>query len=422
MKYRASRDFAQLMDQNDALREYRGRFHIPPGQQRAEVIYFCGHSLGLQPRLARDLVNNELDVWETLAVRGHFEGPHPWKYYHELLTDSSARLVGALPSEVVVMNSLTVNLHLMLVSFYQPRLDRGKILIEAQTFPSDRYALASHLRLHGFDPDTDLIVVQPEPGEDCVSTDRLLEVIAEQGENIALVLLSGVHYATGQQLDLRALTRAAHDQGCRMGVDLAHAVGNVQLRLHEWDVDFAVWCTYKYLNGGPGNIGGCFVHERHADHLGPRLAGWWGHDQQTRFQMPDTFLPESGAEGWQLSNPPILPLAALRASLQIFDEVGLEALRTKSKLLTGYLEFLMDQLHSPRVRQITPRDPSQRGCQLSYRVIGDDRRLQAFLQAHDVLTDWREPDILRLVPVPLYNSFTEVYEAVEILKQGVAHL
>lgn len=416
MKFRASRDFAHLMDNNDPLREYRARFHIPPGQKRSECIYFCGHSLGLQPRLARDWVNAELDAWEQLGVRGHFEGPHPWKYYHELLTASMARLVGAKPVEVVVMNSLTVNLHLMMVSFYRPSLARPRILIEANAFPSDRYAMASQLRFHKFDPQLDLIEVQPRAGATCVNSEDILQAIEDNGEDIALILLGAVNYASGQLLDIRSITRAAHEKGCLVGLDLAHAAGNVVLKLHDWDVDFAVWCTYKYLNGGPGNLGGCFVHERHADNDYPRFAGWWGHDQQTRFQMPPQFLPEQGAEGWQLSNPAILPLAALRASMQIFDEVSMEKLRSKSRLLTGYLEFLLRQLKDDRLQILTPSDLSQRGSQLSLRVAEADRALHKTLMSQDLICDWREPDILRLAPVPLYNTFSEVYEAVELIR------
>lgn len=413
MKYRASREFAQLMDTNDPLREYRSRFHIPPGNTRSETVYLCGHSLGLQPRLARDRVIEELDVWEQLAVKGHFEGPHPWMYYHELLTESMARLVGAKAGEVVVMNSLTVNLHLMMVPFYRPTFDRPKILIERNAFPSDHYAVASQMRFHRFDPEQDLILVDPDE-RGCVSTEQILEAIERHGEDIALVLLGGVSYFSGQVLDMRAITRAAHQKGCIVGLDLAHAVGNVVLKLHEWDVDFAVWCTYKYLNSGPGNLGGCFVHERHADNDRPRFAGWWGHDQSSRFQMPEHFRPELGAEGYQLSNPAILPLAAMRSSMQIFDELTMDKLRSKSKLLTGYLEFLLDKI--PGIEMITPQDPSQRGCQISLAVEGADKSLYTGLKSRDILCDWREPNILRMAPVPLYNSFTDVYDAVEALK------
>lgn len=420
MKYRASREFAQLMDLNDPLREARARFYIPGGQQRKESVYLCGHSLGLQPRLARDLVNNELDYWQELGVKAHFEAPNPWKYYHELLSDPMARLVGAQSSEVVVMNSLTVNLHLMMVSFYTPSLDRGKILIEANAFPSDRYAVASQLSFHKFDPEHDLIQVRPSAGHSDVSSEDILAALEEHGHEIALLLLGGVNYFSGHLLDLRTITRAAHEKGCLVGLDLAHAAGNVILKLHDWDVDFAVWCSYKYLNGGPGNLGGCFVHQRHAETDRPRFAGWWGHDQQTRFKMPEHFQPESGAEGWQLSNPAILPLAALRASMDIFDEVGMDSLRSKSRMLTGYLEFLVDQLKSERICQITPRDAAARGCQLSFEIAGADRSLYQFLLNQDIVGDWREPNVLRLAPVPLYNSFLEVYEAVEALKRGLA--
>ncbi len=419
MRYRASREFAQLMDSNDPLREYRSRFYLPPGKARSESIYLCGQSLGLQPHQAREYVNAELDAWQTLAVRAHFESTNPWKYYHELLTDSMAKLVGAKPVEVVVMNSLTVNLHLMMVSFYQPTLDRCKILVEGNAFPSDRYAVESQLRFHKFDPEHDLIVVEPAEGEEGVSTERILEAIETHGEDIALVMLGGVNYFSGHLLDLRAITRAAHDKGCLVGIDLAHAAGNVVLKLHEWEVDFAAWCSYKYLNGGPGNLSGCFVHERHSETTRPRFAGWWGHDQQSRFQMPDDFRPAQGAEGWQLSNPAILPLAALRASMNIFDEVGMEQLRAKSRLLTGYLEYLLEQIDSPQIRQITPKDPSQRGCQISLRVADADKSIHKALMEQDVICDWREPDILRLAPVPLYNSFMDVYEGLEALKKGL---
>ncbi len=421
MKFRASRDFAKLMDANDPLRECRSNFHIPSGQSRKESVYLCGHSLGLQPKLARDMVNAELDYWEDLGVRGHFEAPNPWMYYHELLSEPMAKLVGADKDEVVIMNSLTVNLHLMMVSFYRPTLDRPKILIEGQAFPSDQYAVASQLSFHGFDPARDLIRVAPDPDSQCVSTERILEALENHGEDIALVLLGGVSYFSGQVLDMRAITRLAHEKGCLVGLDLAHAIGNVVLKLHEWDVDFAVWCTYKYLNGGPGNLGGCFVHQRHADQGYPRFAGWWGHDQQSRFQMPDQFEPTNGAEGWQLSNPAILPLAALRASMQIFDNFTMEQLRSKSRLLTSFLEFLIQSQNGETIRLITPEDPSQRGCQLSLQVAGADRSLFQALIAQDIICDWREPNILRMAPVPLYNTFEDVFDAASALQTCISH-
>lgn len=418
MKYRTQRSFAELMDNNDVLHEYRSRFHLPPGQRhRSQSIYFCGHSLGLQPKLARDKINAELDYWEQLGVKGHFEAPTPWVSYHESLTQSMANLVGALPHEVVIMNSLTVNLHLMMVSFFQPNEERCKILIEAQAFPSDRYAMVSQLQHHGLDPERHLIEVQPAPGEDRVSTERLLEAIETHGDEVALVLLGGVSYFSGQVLHMRALTKAAHDKGCLIGIDLAHAAGNVVLKLHEWDVDFAVWCTYKYLNGGPGSVGACFVHERHGDNALGRFAGWWGHNKATRFKMPPDFDPIPGAEGWQLSNPPVLALAALRASMDIFEEVGMDALRTKSKLLTGYLAFLLEK--QPTVRVITPKEPSERGGQLSLQIQGANRSLYEYLMAKDLICDWREPNIIRMAPVPLYNTFSEVFDAAEELNTGL---
>lgn len=421
MKYRNQRSFAELMDNNDVLHEYRSRFHLPPGHKhRSQSIYLCGHSLGLQPKLARDKINAELDYWEQLGVKGHFDAPTPWMSYHESLTQSMATLVGALPQEVVVMNSLTVNLHLMMVSFFQPREERCKILIEAHAFPSDRYAVVSQLQHHGLDPEHDLIEVQPAPDEDRVSTERLLAAIETHGDDVALVLLGGVSYFSGQVLDMRALVRAAHEKGCLIGIDLAHAAGNMVLKLHDWNVDFAVWCTYKYLNGGPGSVGACFVHERHGQASLNRFAGWWGHDKATRFKMPPDFSPIPGAEGWQLSNPPVLALAALRASMEVFDEVGMEALRTKSKLLTGYLAFLFEKQSAIRV--ITPKEPSERGCQLSLQIAGADRSLYEYLMAKDVICDWREPNIIRMAPVPLYNTFSEVYDAAEELSTGLSTL
>lgn len=416
MKYKAALDFAQTMDANDPLREFRSRFFIPPGQTRPESIYLCGHSLGLQPRSTPAYLEEELKDWQTLAVKAHFEAPHPWMYYHELVTDSLARLTGAEPAEVVAMNSLTTNLHLMMVSFYRPSLDRHKILIEGPAFPSDRYAMASQIRFHGFDPESSLLELMPVAGEGGVSTQQVLEVLEEQGEDLALLLLSPVNFNSGQLLDIRAITRLAQSKGCKVGLDLAHSIGNVILKLHAWEVDFAVWCSYKYLNAGPGGIGGCFVHSRYAEEPLPRFAGWWGHNQQTRFQMPQEFDPIPGVEAWQLSNPPILCLAALRASLALFDEVGMERLRAKSRLLTGYLEFLLQELLPQRFQQLTPSDPSQRGCQLSLRI-AEGRSVQAALEAQDIICDWREPDILRLAPVPFYNTFSEVFQTVEALRK-----
>lgn len=415
MKYRDNKEFAKLMDQNDPLKELRQSFLFPQYQGK-DMYYFCGHSLGLQPKAASEYVAQELEAWKTMAVEAHFKSKNPWMYYHELLTHSMARLIEAKPVEVVTMNSLTTNLHLMMVSFYQPTLDKGKILIEDQAFPSDRYAVESHMRTRGFDPEHELLLAKPLEGESFVSTDAIVDMIQKHGDTIDLVLLGAVNYFTGQSLDIRRIVREAHAKECKVGLDLAHAIGNTRLKLHDWNVDFAVWCTYKYLNGGPGNVGGCFVHERHAEDPWPRYAGWWGHDQQTRFKMPDQFVPTPGAEGWQLSNPPILPLAALRASMDIFDQASMEKLRAKSKLLTGYLEFLMGKLNTDDITQITSDDPSQRGCQLSFEIGPKHRDLNNALKAHGVICDWREPNTLRIAPVPLYNSFMDVWQAVQIIK------
>jgi kynureninase len=375
-----------------------------------DCVYLCGHSLGLQPKPTRDYIEQELRDWERFGVGGHLHAHNPWLPYHELLTEPLAHLVGARPSEVVAMNSLTVNLHLMMVSFYRPTRERHKILIEANAFPSDQYALKSQIRHHGYDPATSLVEIAPRLGEASIRTEDIVELLAREGEQIALVMLSGVNYYSGQAFELPRITEAAHARNCIVGFDLAHAAGNLCLELHDWNVDFAVWCSYKYLNGGPGSIAGCFVHERHAKNVEiPRFAGWWGHDKQTRFRMGPDFLAIPSAEGWQLSNPSILSAAALRASVDIFDEVGMERLRAKSEALAGYLEFLLDCAGSDKFSIITPHDPAQRGAQLSLSVKHNGRAICDGLGKQGVICDWREPDILRVAPVPLYNSFSDVY-------------
>jgi kynureninase len=410
-----SQSFALEMDAKDPLAKYRDCFYIPKTKTGDDCIYLCGNSLGLQPKTVRAYVEQELEDWEMLGVEGHFHAKHPWMPYHELLTGQTARLVGAKPVEVVAMNTLTVNLHLMMVSFYRPTPQRHKIVIEAHAFPSDQYAVKSQIRFHGFDPSTSLIELAPRRGEDTMQTQDIEALIEREGKAIALIMLGGVNYATGQLFEMDRITKAGHAKGCVVGFDLAHAAGNVILKLHDWNVDFAVWCTYKYLNAGPGSIAGCFVHERHANNPDlPRFTGWWGHDKKTRFLMGPDFHFIPGAEGWQLSNPPILPLAALRASMDIFDEVGMEKIRTKSVLLTGYLEFLLDQYRHENFCVITPRDPQQRGAQLSIRVRKNARALCERLAARGVICDWREPDIIRAAPAPLYNSFLEVHRFVEI--------
>lgn len=401
---------AAALDAADPLRDFRDAFLLPLHGDTPQA-YFAGNSLGLQPKDARAHVEQVLEKWATEAVEGHFTGDAQWLDYHALVRDGLARVVGAQPAEVVAMNSLTVNLHLMLVSFYRPTRERPAILLEAGSFPSDRYALESQMRFHGFDPATNLIEVDPDEADGTVSMAAIERAIATHGHRLALVLWPGVQYRTGQAFDLKEITRLGHAVGATVGFDLAHAVGNLPLRLHDDGADFAVWCHYKYLNAGPGAVAGAFVHDRHARTDRPRFAGWWGHDEATRFRMGPQFLPTPGAEGWQLSNPPILSLAPLRASLDLFDRATMPALRAKSERLTGYLEQLIDANLRDVLHVVTPRDPQQRGCQLSLRVIGGralGRDLFKHLAARGVLGDWREPDVIRISPVPLYNRFADV--------------
>ncbi|MGQ4584227.1 kynureninase [Lysobacter sp. F60174L2] len=404
-------DLARSRDAADPLPTLRAEFHVPRHGD-GEQAYFVGNSLGLQPRGARTQVEDVLDKWSMEAVEGHFRGNSQWMSYHHLMSESLARLVGAQPQEVVAMNSLTANLHLMMVSFYRPTSERPAILIEAGSFPSDRYAVESQIRFHGFDPATDLIELTPDLPGGLFSMEAIERAITEHGPRLALVLWPGVQYRTGQAFDLAAIARLAHDAGALCGLDLAHAVGNTELALHDGSADFAVWCHYKYLNSGPGAVAGCFVHERHARNGDlPRFAGWWGHDAATRFQMGPQFVPTPGAEGWQLSNPPILGLAPLRASLDLFDRVGMPALRTKSLRLTGYLEALIERHLGDTLEVLTPTAPEQRGCQLSIRVRGgheQGRALFGYLSDNGVLGDWREPDVIRISPAPLYNTHEDV--------------
>ena len=398
------------MDARDSLVHFRERFHFPKTKSGRDCIYLCGHSLGLQPKTASSYLDQELRNWADLGVEGHFHARTPWISYHRLLTEQTSVLVGAEPAEVVVMNTLTMNLHLMMASFYRPSSQRHKILIERGAFPSDQYAVKSQIRFHGFDPASSLLELTPRDGESCMRDDDIELLIDREGESIALILLGGLNYATGQVFDMGGITKTGQRKGCAVGFDLAHAAGNVPLRLHDWGPDFAVWCNYKYLNGGPGCVGGCFVHERHSRAWDlPRFAGWWGHEDATRFQMGPDFHPMAGAEGWQLSNHPILALAPLRASLEIFAEAGMERLRAKSASLTGYLEFLLDQQASSKFSIITPRERERRGAQLSIRVPNDGRGLCDRLAAEGTIGDWREPDTYRVAAVPLYNSFQDVY-------------
>jgi len=400
----------------NSIRNFRSRFHIPKSADGSEAVYFTGNSLGLQPKTTRKYIEEELEDWASLGVEGHLHARHPWLPYHEFVTEPMARVVGALPSETVVMNSLTVNLHLMMVSFYRPSGGRRKIVIEKGAFPSDQYAVESQLKFHGFGKDS-LIELAPREGEACLRTEDVIETIERNGEEIALVMMGGVNYYTGQAFDMKAITEAGHRVGAVVGFDLAHAAGNLELRLHDWNVDFAVWCSYKYLNAGPGGIAGAFVHERHSRAFElPRFAGWWGHNKQTRFLMGPDFDPLPGAEGWQLSNPPIFQLAALRASLEIFEEAGMANLRSASIELTGRLEMLLKEIDNDRISIITPGDPSQRGCQLSIRVREADKSLFEAITARGVVADWRVPDVIRVAPVPLYNDLTDVSRFAEILR------
>lgn len=420
MKYRPDAAFAAEMDAQDPLAKFRAQFHIPQHEGR-DCIYFCGNSLGLQPKAVEGAMAQELADWKNLGVEGHFHGKHPWMPYHEFVAENAAYVVGAKASEVVMMNGLTANLHLMMVSFYRPTKARYKILIEYTPFPSDIYAVQSQAKFHGFDPADAIIEMKPRGGEHTLRQEDIEEVIAREGQSIALILIGGVHYYTGQFFDIARITEAGHKQGCMVGFDLAHAAGNVLLKLHDWNVDFACWCSYKYLNSGPGAVAGVFVHERHAKSFDlPRFAGWWGNDKSVRFKMGPHFQPMEGAEGWQLSNPPIFALAPARVSLDIFREAGMENLRKKSAQLTGYLEFLLHGLKLASLKIMTPANDAERGCQLSITVQGNGRKVFEALQKAGVVCDWREPDCIRVAPVPLYNSFTDVYRFVEIFKGAAA--
>ncbi|MFZ0872182.1 MAG: kynureninase [Rhodanobacter sp.] len=423
-KFEANLDWARAQDAADPLRSFRDEFLIPPHQGHdnlpVESVYFCGNSLGLQPRAVREAVNAELDYWGELGVEGHFKGRLPWMDYHEFVRDDLAAVVGALPTEVVAMNTLGVNLHLMMVSFYRPTKERPAILIEAGAFPTDRYAVESQIRYHGFDPASSLIELEADEPNGLVSIAAIERVLAEHGSRIALVMLPGVQYRNGQVFDLKAITELGHQHGCVVGFDLAHAVGNLPLQLHDSGADFAIWCSYKYLNSGPGAVGGAFVHERHAQAVLPRFAGWWGHDKTTRFQMGPQFVPTPGADGWQLSNPPILALAPLRVSLQIFRRAGMQALREKSLKLTGYLEWLVCTQLSDVLEIVTPEDPQRRGAQLSIRVIGGRERGRALfehLMEHGIIGDWREPDVIRISPAPLYNRYADCLAFADATRQ-----
>ena len=419
----ASAEWAQAEDRRDPLAWCRKAFELPTDASGVPHAYLAGNSLGLMPRAARDDIETILCEWGGRGVEGHMQGPAPWYNYHAPLLAPMAKLVGALPHEVAVMNSLTVNLHLMLTSFYRPEGRRWKILIEAGAFPSDRYAVATHLATRGLDPAAGLLEAAPRPGEALLRTEDLEALLDQRGREIAVVLLPGVQYYTGQLLDLPRIAEAARRAGAVVGFDLAHAAGNVELALHDWGADFAVWCSYKYLNAGPGAVAGCFIHERHAlDLLVPRFGGWWGNDPATRFQMDEQhdFIPAPGAGGWQLSNPPVLAMAPLIASLALFDRAGMGALRARSLRLTGYLEHLLADLPADRIERVTPAEPSARGCQLSWRIPSRAARVAEALATRGVIGDFRAPDVIRLAPAPLYNSFADVRRAAFIMREIVA--
>lgn len=415
-------EYAQQLDKQDPIAHMRDEFHIPKQGNGDDEIYLCGNSLGLQPKKTSEYLNYELSQWQKLGVKGHFSGDFPWMPYHEFLAEESAKLVGAKPSEVVSMNSLTANLHFMMVSFYQPTGKRNKILIEEHAFPSDHYAVESQIKFHGLDPKDSMLLVKPRDGEETIRTEDILELIQSQGDEIALIMLPGVQYYTGEVFDMQAITQAGQASGCKVGFDLAHAAGNIVMQLHDWGVDFAAWCSYKYLNSGPGSVAGCFVHKKHHGNKNlPRFAGWWGHDKETRFEMENTFIPMQSAEAWQLSNPPILSMAAIRASLDTVKQAGgIEVLRKKSLKLVSYMRELLTQELNEQIKIITPLAPEACGCQLSLVVRElDGKIIFDKIEAQGVTCDFRHPNVIRIAAVPLYNSFTDAYQFVKILKEAM---
>jgi len=419
--YRFSEDFAKEMDENDPLKGFRSRFYFPKVDGR-EAIYFCGNSLGLQPKSTKDYIQKELDNWADLAVDGHFQGEDAWYHIRKKSKPALAEIVGAHEHEVVAMNNLSSNLHFLMVSFYQPTKERFKIITEAGAFPSDMYMLETQVKFHGLDPDQTIIELEPREGEHTLRTEDILKRIEENHDQLALVMMAGLQYYTGQVFDMEAITAAGHAAGAKVGFDLAHAAGNVPLHLHDWEVDFATWCSYKYMNSGPGSISGIFVHERHAESPElPRFAGWWGHEEGERFKMEKGFKPMFGADGWQLANSNVLALAAHQASLDIFQEAGMENLRKKSELLTGYLEFLLHQINGERgvLEIITPNNASERGCQLSLLVKKGGKAVFDELYQNAIVGDWRHPNVIRIAPTPLYNSFLDVYRFAKILEQSL---
>ena len=417
-----SKEYAERLDQSDPLARYRREFALPSGSRGTPVVYMCGNSLGLMPLSARTYVQREMDDWARLGVEGHFQARTPWYSYHEVFREAGARLVGANPGEVVMMNSLTVNLHLMLVSFFRPEGKRNKVLIEPHAFPSDRYALQSQLEFHGLNPKEHLIEIEAAGPDASPTSDEIRRSIEKYSDELALVLVGGVNFFTGRRFDLPAIVQAARKAKATVGFDLAHGAGNVPYELHDWDVDFAVWCSYKYLNAGPGAVAGCFVHEKHAMAKLPRFAGWWGNDPAKRFEMDKNvwFEPFNGAEGWQVSNPSVLSMAPLKASLELFEAAGMAELRTKSVRLTGYLYDLLATIPEPPFEIITPSDPQERGCQLSLRIANEPRGVFDALREKEIVADFREPDVIRVAPVPLYNSFVDVWRVFDGIRGAVS--
>ncbi|GAA0731703.1 kynureninase [Aquimarina litoralis] len=422
MQFENSREFAKKLDQKDPLKSYRDRFLFPKVNNK-QVIYFTGNSLGLQPRNTKKYVDEVMKDWAELAVEGHFYADKPWWDYHERMAKPLSKIVGAKPSEITVMNTLTVNLHLLMISFYRPQGKRYKIICEEKAFPSDQYMLQSQVRFHGYDPNEAIVEIKKRPGEHNFRTEDILNTIESVGEECALILMGGVNYYTGQVFDMKTITKAGHDIGAFVGWDLAHGAGNIELQLHDWDVDFASWCSYKYMNSGPGNASGCFVHERFHDQKDiPRFEGWWGTKKESRFLMKPEFEPMSNADAWQLSNAPILSLAPYLASLELFDEVGMEVLIEKRNLIVAYLEFVLNSIDAEvesTFEVITPSKQDERGTQLSVFLHGEGRKLFDFLMKNGVIVDWREPNVIRLAPAPFYCSYEDMYEFGQILKQGI---
>jgi len=423
MDFQNTLDFAKALDTSDKLKSFRDEFLIPFNNGKPS-IYFTGNSLGLQPKKTKEIIFQELDDWAKYGVEGHFMASRPWVSYHELFPSLLSPIIGGHSSEIVAMNQLTSNLHFLFVSFYRPTKSRYKIIMEGKAFPSDQYAVESQVKFHGFLPDNAIIEVFPREGETCLRTEDIIDAIEKNKETIALVFFSGVNYYTGQVFDMKSIAKKTQEINAVCGFDLAHAAGNVELHLHDWGVDFAAWCSYKYLNSGPGGVGGAFIHQKHSKEFSlPRFTGWWGHDKSTRFKMDKTFVPMQGAEGWQLSNAPVLSMAAHYASLKVFEEAGFKNLLEKSKNLTDYLVFLIKELHeSGKINIITPLESPERGCQISLLLKNNGKQVYDGLFKEGVIVDWREPNVLRLAPVPLYNNFVDVFGFAKKLEKLIENI